>query len=236
MAGNSNIKQKVNLGLDSISVDGEFQPEANMWYNNVDGNIKCWITNLKANVGPDGAIPQIYNLANGWYPVQPGGGTRVSTTATNNRAFAYPLYPGRKCTLTDFAVRINDVPGTGNLRMALYGALPTMLPGNLITDYGTKGSLTATTTITSWGVSTQLQPVLYWLVLAIQTSVPPSMISQTFHSPLVPEIAATASFGATQPGAALYTDTGFSGAAPASFGTALTTSDPAPFIFCKLTQ
>lgn len=236
-ADDSHHKFTVNMGLYSAAVDQATSDEGDIWYNTGEGRIKLSMgTGAAAIAGPHGSHPMIYNIADAWYPVQSGGGLQTTNVQTNDRAFAYPFYPGRKCTLTDFATRITATPGTGNLRIALYGTLSTGLPGALIADYGQKGTLTANTTISGWTVNTDLQPALYWVVLAVQTTVPPSMACQSIFSPYVPDLVGAPPMSATTSSAAFYTDTGFSGAAPGTFGTPLTASGAiAPLVFAKVT-
>lgn len=240
MAGANHVKHTVNAGLFSTDhPDYFFGPaEGDLWYNNVEGNVRTRVVAFVASTGPSGTLPEIYGIANGWYSAIPGGGVTTAPAVTNGRAYAYPLYPGRKCTMVDFAMNIYTTPGTGNLRMMLYSALPTGLPGALIADYGTKTTLTANTVITGWTVGTVLQPAPYFLVLAAQTSVAPTMSSRTLFSPIVAELSATPpSVGlSTLPRAAFISDTGFGGAPPATFGAVTASHVDPPLIYIKITQ
>lgn len=237
-----NVKHAVNAGLHQTATPDHFlgPAEGDLWYNNETGNVRTRVVALVSPTGPSGMTPHVYDIANGWYSILPGGGIVSSEDTVNGIAYAYPFYPGRKCVLSDFAMRIFDVPGTGNLRMMLYGALPSGLPGALIADYGTKGTLTVNTTISGWTVGTVLQPALYYIVLAVQTSgIPPSLISRTFISPVVPSLQASSPSALTSgvPRSFFYTVTGFGGAPPATFGAATSgTFGPPPFIYVKLTQ
>lgn len=240
MAGADHVVHTVNAGLYSVESPDHFSGpvEGDLWYNNTEGHVRTRVSSFTSKTGPGGTIPEIYGLANGWYSAIPGSGNEETGVVTNNRAYAYPIYPGRKCTLADFAVRIYTTPGTGNLRMMLYGALATGLPGALIADYGTKTGLTANTTISGWTVGTALQPAPYWVVLAAQTSVAPTMYRHQLYSPLIPELSATPPTAVTPtlPTSALYTDTGFSGAPPGTFGAASSLHVHPPMLYCKITQ
>lgn len=234
MAGADNHKYLVNVGLYSTAADTTTATQGDVWFNSTEGRVKTQTAGAVSIMGPNGAQPQmVYDVANAWYPLQPGG-TTYDGSSVNNRAFAFPLAPGRKCTLVDFAMALAAAVHVGNVRAMLYGTLPTGLPGALIADYGTK-LLTgnANTTITGWTAGTALEPTLYWVVLAMQTSTAGSWKSQFWFSPLLPLLAVPT--GVRQSGA-LYTDTGFSGAAPATFGTPAAGPAPTPpSVFVKLT-
>jgi hypothetical protein len=188
-----------------------------------------------AILGPHGSHPLIYNTSNCWYPLQPGGGTHSAVGITNNRAYAYPLYPGKKCTLAGAAMRVSAAGAVGNLRIGLYAQDSTTgFPGALLADYGTQSAAVGgASTISGWTVSTALEPVPYWFVLAANTSTAPSMSRYTTFNQMIPWIITTPTMGTADFFNCVYSDTGFSGALPNPFG-AVAGIDNGPFIYTKL--
>ena len=186
-------------------------------------------------VGPHGSHPLIYNVSNCWYPLQPSGGVHAAVAVTNNRAYAYPLYPGKKCTLAGAAMRISLLGGIGNLRVGLYGQNSTTgFPGSLIADYGTQTAVTlGAATISGWTISTALEPVPYWFVFVPQTTVAPTMSRYTTFNTMVPWPVSTPTMGASDFFNCLYSDTGFTGALPGTFGS-VAGIEHAPFIYVKI--
>lgn len=236
MAGTDNHKLKNNAALHSVSADVG-GTEADIWYNSTEGRVKVRVASQTAIAGPHGNHSLIHNVANAWY-TPAGGSNGVLTTQvlTNDRAYAWPLFPGRKCTLAGLAIStgVGNV-GVGNFRAALYDSAATGFPGSLIADYGTQSATTASTVRSGWTVSTVLLPVPYWVVIASQTSTAPTVIVPITTVPMIAWPIAVPLFGATDNMTSLYTDTGFSGAAPSSFGTPAGTAI-GPLIFWKLAQ
>jgi hypothetical protein len=106
----------------------------------------------------------------------------------------------------------------GNVRAGLFDSDPdTGLPVNRITDYGTTA---ATATTRSWtSITDVLYPRLYWTVIAWQggSGGSPTYSVRNIAHPLVMETNASAPNPNTN-FTAYYTDTGFSGAFPSTFG------------------
>lgn len=232
----------VNLGLHSTTTNTGSTIEGDLWYNSVEGAAKITTGPTAGDsldvgiVGSHGTHPLLYDVANAWYPLTEAAGQWAGATTTNNRAYAYPFHPGRKCTMTDFAFFVDQVPGTGNLRMGLYDNDPaTDLPGALIADYGTRTGLTATTVITGWTVGTVVQPRLHWIVLAVQTSVAPSTSTFEVRSGMIPEVGATPVMSTSASMDGYTSDTGFSGALPGTFGAVSNAAGGNPLLYVKLT-
>lgn len=236
MGGIANHKLTVNAGLFSTAAENLTSDEGDIWYNSAEGRVKLSLDGVNGIVGPHGTHPLVYGISNGWYPLQAGGGFHQALTVTNNRAYAFPLNPGRKCTLAGFAAYIGTA-GTGNARVMLYGSdRTTGLPGALLADYSTVSVATAPgATISGWTVSTALKPSRYWVVFVPQTSAAPIMSGYTTYNPVVPWVIATPTFASTTWINCVYSDTGFSGAPPDPFG-AIAGSTFGPFIYAKLTQ
>ena len=233
----ANHKFNVNVGLhtSSVPVTGV---EADLWYDNAVGNVRAQVgaETRSVSVGPHGSHPSIYTMTNGWYPMQPGGGAHSAVAVTNNRAYAYPIWPGRKCTLAGVACRISAAGAVGNLRTMLYAPdTSTGLPGSLITDYGTVTAVTGgAATISGWTISTALEALPYWFVFNPQTTTPPSMSRYSTFNQMIPWNIATPTMGTADFANCVYSDTGFTGAAPATFG-AIAQIDSGPFFWMKFT-
>lgn len=236
MAGADNHKLKNNAALHTVTVDVGVT-EGDLWYNSTEGRVKVRVTSQTGIAGPHGNHSLIHNVANSWYT--PAGGSNGALTTqvlTNDRAYAWPLFPGRKCTLTGLAMSTGaGNVGVGNFRAALYDSASTGFPGSLIADYGTQSATLASTVRSGWTVSTALLPVPYWVVIASQTTVAPTVIIAMTTVPMIATPIAVPLFGATANMTALYTDTGFGGAPPGTFGTPAGTAI-GPLIFWKLTQ
>lgn len=163
-----------------------------------------------------------------WHAIE-AQGTGAATALQANRAYAMPFRPGRVGVLTGVAVNISAAFTTaGNVRAGLYRDDGTGLPGARVADYGT---VAATAGVRSWtGLTTNLSPTMYWLVFAWQggSSGSPTFTGKNIWSSYI-GTAAAASPGNSN--TAYYTDTGFSGAFPSSFGAvAGTVVGPAPVV------
>lgn len=219
----------VNLGLYTTSTELTGYAEADTWYNTAEGRVKTQLAAGKIGItGPQGGHPLIYDAANAWYNLQPDATAQNGIITTQNRAYARPLYPGRKCTLKGIAMETVSGGGAGNrpILAALYDSdATTGLPGALVASYGTTNATAVGAVISGWTVDTDLQPYPYWLVVVTQSALATEFI--TFHgtSTMVPQLVATPTMTASDYlNNSLYTDTGFSGAAPATFGTPVTST------------
>lgn len=152
-----------------------------------------------------------------WFPLQEG--TPVNTvTPTNARAYAMPFWPGRACTFTDLAMEVTTAFTTaGNIRAGVYTDDGTGLPGSrTVTDFGTVSGSAA---VKTWAPTTfAMTPQLYWIVIAFQGSSGGSPLCRgaAGYNRFVGETAATPTLSSNI--SAYYTDTGFSGAFPSTFG------------------
>lgn len=152
-----------------------------------------------------------------WYPTQVGAST--TATATASRAFANPFFVPRAATLSGIALEIATAwTTTGNVRLGLYSDDGSRLPINLITDYGI---VTATAGVKTWTTTTALVPGCYWLVAVNQggsgTTTGQYRTITGIHD-FLGDSAATPTFLNSSVNC-YYSDTGFTGALPASFGT-----------------
>lgn len=230
----------VNLGLYTTATEVTGVSEADTWYNTAEGRVKTQLDGgFVGIVGPHGGHPIIHDAADAWYSIQTDGTFNVTGTITQNRAYAYPLYPGRKCTLQGLAISIVSGVGAGvrPVLMALYDSdATTGLPGALVASYGTANGSEAPQILESWTVDTDLQPYPYWLVVAVQSALATTVVKMYGNSTMIPRLVATPTMATTDyQHNCLYTDTGFSGAAPATFGTPVS-SDLGPHIFVNLTR
>lgn len=169
----------------------------------------------------------IYSDANANFPIVSTGRWHVDgqgsgaqgPTIVVSRAYATPVWPGRACTLTDVAMNIGAASSTpGTVRAGLYASdSATGLPSSLVADWGTVVESAASKI---WSTLAQpLAPVLYWSVFALQgaSGGTPTWSGRNITHPLVTE----ANAGTPNPNTnrtAHYSDTGFSGAFPSTFG------------------
>lgn len=155
-----------------------------------------------------------------WHHDGPGSPAQ-GPTLTAGRAMGSLLWVGRPCTLTGIAINVGATFTTpGVIRAGLFTVnTTTWYPDALITDYGTVTE--ATGTLSGWTVSSALttrNP--YSLVLTWQGGVTgtPTASSRNISHPLIIDPSGSAVNPNTNR-TAYYTDTGFSGAYPSSFGT-----------------
>lgn len=174
----------------------------------------------KVRIGFQGNIPIISTSSARWYRDGYGSAAQNSTTTTVNRAYAVPIWPGRKCTLSDLTINIGaSFTTAGNVRAGLFDSDDdTGLPVNRITDYGTVAATVGTKLWT--GLTDVLYPRLYFHVFTWQggSGGTPTFSVRNIAHPLIHEVNASAVNPNTN-ATAYYTDTGFSGAYPATFGT-----------------
>lgn len=158
-------------------------------------------------------------ISDGKWHVDGQGSGAQGPTIVANRAYAVPFWPGRRCRLTNLSMNIGvafTTPGT--IRAGVYATLSTGLPGALVTDFGTVAETAATKEWAS--LTTDLDPSLYCAVLVPQggSTGTPTWSSCNIRHPLVFETNASAINPNTNK-TAYYSDTGFTGALPATFGT-----------------
>lgn len=219
MTGTQHHDFRVSVGLYQTSVEATGIAEADMWYNFPEGRPKVRLNGRTGILGPHGTHPLVYNASNTWYPLQPGGVATTALTTVNNRAYAFPFTPGRKCFLDKFGLMV-VTPGVGNIRAAVYssdniaglGALPHFL----VSDFGTHTAATAANeTVTSFnldpGTGLPIEPYAYWIVIAMQTSVAPTTSAYNTFNPAVPWPISTPTFGTSDYINCLYYDSGFAG-------------------------
>lgn len=231
----------VNVGLYTATGAVTGAAEGDLWYNSTEGQVKLALDDDRVTTaGPFGTHPMVYSTANAWYPIMPGGAVHASLTTTNNRAYAYPLYPGRKCNFTGIAIEVLTA-GTGNARMMVYEAsVATGLPETLLDDHFDV-DVSTTGVKTGWLLDMDLMPRPYWLVFVSKTSAAPVLATYRTNSAKVPYIGATPTFASPGIDATvgfyncLYSDTGFSGPTPGTFG-AIAGSTLGPAIKVKLSQ
>lgn len=235
----------VNIGLYTTSVEATgaaIAEEGDLWYNEAEGRTKVRLDGRTGMVGPHGTHPLIYGVDNAWHPLVAGGASNQPLTVTNNRAYAYPLMPGRKCFFDRLAFFVGTA-GVGDAHAALYTSdALTGLPDDLVSDFGEASVATApNATVSAFdllvGGGLPIEPYLYWLVLAFQTSSAPIVSSFPSTSPFIPFPIATPTFSDTTLDFwnCLYSDTGWAGggSAPLTFG-APAGATIGPFVYVKL--
>lgn len=160
-------------------------------------------------------------VASGRWHVDGMGSGAQGPTLQAGRAMGSPLWVGRTCTLVGIAINIGATfTNVGTIRAGLFTMnTTTWYPDALITDYGT--IVEATGTQSGWTISSALTPrnpyavVLTWQGGTLGT---PTASSRNISHPLVIDPSGSAINPNTNR-TAYYTDTGFSGAYPSSYGT-----------------
>lgn len=162
----------------------------------------------RLKIGPTGNLPIVRSAA--WHSL-PAYGAPSTITPLLNRAYALPLYPGQKCTLTAVAAEVTLL-GVGNLRASLYTSNSSNTPQALVADFGTVS--TGLAGVKQWtALSQNLRPVLYWLVIAQQGLISIGLRSRDTWEPIVSDDTPVLNANRN----AYYVD-GITGAMPATFG------------------
>ena len=224
MAG---IPVNMTLRLEKRTADPTSPEEGDIWYRTDLGQIHAHDGAVVVPVGPRATHPFINTLS--WHNLPPFGAAATQINLLN-QAYALPFVPGRECTLTDMAINITLL-GLGNVRGGFYNANQvTGFPSTLISDFGTIS--TGLAGQKTWSaLSVSLKPILYYAVI-VQQGVVATYSARTGWDPIISESAGSGpQFGQER---AAYTQTGITGALPASFGTPAGTAQ-APSVFLKLT-
>ncbi|MER5705992.1 hypothetical protein [Streptomyces sp. NPDC002122] len=176
-------------------------------------------------IGPEGNLPVIRPSA--WHGL-PAYGSNATANVPVNRMFALPFWPGRTSTLTALAGNVTLALVGGNLRMGLY-ASDGVLPTTLIADYGTvTAGLTGFRSIT--GLSTQIRPVLHYLIIGRQGGVLNlGLMTKATWDPIVSELTPSGTANLN-----CYYKDPVAGGLPANFGTP-DGLDTAPALWVQLT-
>jgi hypothetical protein len=247
MSGPDQHKFTVNVGLYTRSVEITGSAEADSWYNSTEGRVKLQVESPDtiAIAGPHGTHQLIHGTGpdDTWYFVDSQGIRIVNGgLLTNGRAYAQPFWPGRKCTLNNLIVQNNSAglgAGTRDFRMALYEAdHVTRMPANLVADYGVQTGGESSGDQPVWTMTQALQPIGYFVVIVLQSALATQLMRNTRAlRTVVPEIAASPTYpgGNTAAMNSFYSDTGFAGAFPATFG-AVAGSAFGPLIAANLSQ
>lgn len=158
------------------------------------------------------------DLESGSYWVIPVGGATQSAAMAANRAYAVAFVLSAGATLGDLGLDCTAVATGGNVRAGLY-ASSSGRPGALITDYGTQVAPTGGVAMMWWAPTDVLTAgVEYYAVVVAQGLTGSPTFRQRNTNP--PEL----SLGTSRPSSlagslsAYYSDTGFSGALPGTFG------------------
>lgn len=212
------------LGLHARDTDPSSVTEGDLWYRSDLDQVHAADSVGTVPLGPRATHPFISSA--GWHNLPTHGGA-TTLALTLDLAYALPIVPGRACTLTAMAVNVT-VLGLGNVRGAVYAADQNSgLPGSLVSDLGTIS--TGLTGVKTWGsLSIGLRPILYYLCV-VQQGVVATLSARTGWDPIISETSAT--FGSDRNA---YTQTGVSGAWPASFGTPSGTA-MGPSVMAQLT-
>jgi hypothetical protein len=148
----------------------------------------------------------------------PGFGSTQSVSMTANRAYAVPFILSVDGTLADFGIENTAVATAGNVRAGIYTSSGAR-PANRIVDLGQVAAPSSAADMMWWTVSQALTAgVQYWGVIVAQgLTGSPTFRQRNTNTNEV-------HFGTSRPTtlggsfAGVYSDTGFSGALPSSFG------------------
>lgn len=154
-----------------------------------------------------------------WYPVQIGGAN--TTNANASRAFAVPMPLPRYAQLGGIGIEVSTAWTTaGNARVGVYADTGFAMPGTRLLDCGT---VTATASVKTFATTLDLAAGMYWLVAVNQGGSGATTGQFRAVAGLHDWIGDPSTTPATtfMNGSinAYYSDTGFTGALPASFGT-----------------
>jgi len=209
-----------------LTADPPAMQQADSWYRSDLGQVHAHDGATVVKLGPPATHP--YIRPTGWHNL-PAWGAAGTLVAVLNQVYALPFIPGSNCTLTDMAINVTLL-GLGNVRGGFYNAdQVTGLPTTLISDFGTLSTgLAGQKTWSS--LSVPLKPILYYAVV-VQQGVVATYSSRVSADPIVSESAGSGpAFGSDRN---CYTQTGVTGAMPASFGVPAGTAT-APSIYLKL--
>lgn len=158
--------------------------------------------------------PQLGRMTSGiWYPLCGTGSSQSNNTFADGRTYAVPFDVIANKTLNGAAYVVVTTPGTGNIRGSIFKG-PDLPTATLVVDMG---QVAPTTTGTKpFTVSQAVTPGRYWIALSFQgTGTVPTLRSRNGITVGVGNPNDADINGALN---AYYTDTGFGGAAPATFG------------------
>lgn len=158
--------------------------------------------------------PQLGRMTAGvWYPLCGTGASQSNNTFLDGRTYAVPFIVIASRTLNGAGFAVVTTPGTGNIRGSVYKG-PDLATSTLVVDMG---QLAVTSTGSKpFTVSQAVTPGVYWMALSLQgTGTVPTLRSRNGITPSVGNPNDLDINGALN---AYYTDTGFAGAAPGTFG------------------
>lgn len=169
-----------------------------------------------------GIIPaNIHNsIQGGQYRAIPETGASQSAAMAADRAYAIPLVLDTNATLAAVALDCTAVATAGNVRAGLY-ATTSGDPDAKIADYGQVTIPTGGVALMSWtpSVDVLVAYTLYWLVFVSQGATGSPTYRQRNTSVGLVQYGSSAPANLSGSLNAVYTDTGFTGAFPANFGT-----------------
>lgn len=204
------------LRLPMFNGDPSSPAEGEIWYNQTIDQVKYRGPSTPISIHA-GIRFNEYDTGR-WYAVQSGAANTANANA--GRAFTNPFVVTRVTTLSGIGLEVSTAWTTaGNVRVGLYDDTGSRLPNNLIADYGT---VAATLGIKTWSMTTVLAPGLYWLVAVNQggsggTTGQFRAVSGVHEYIGDPNATPSSGFlnGSLN---CYYSDTGFTGTLPSSFG------------------
>jgi hypothetical protein len=203
------------LKLPLFTGDPTSPAEGEMWYNQTLDQVRyrsagTYNTPVHAGIRlNDWAV-------NRWYHLQTGASSTAA--AAVNRCYTYPFVITRSGTLSGVAMDISTAFATtaGTVRAGIYDDDGGRMPTNRVVDLGT---LAATVGVKVFTSTQALGPGIYWVCAVFQGSAGTAGATRTttgYHE-FLGDPAVTPAFNSNLN--TYYSDTGFTGALPATFGT-----------------
>jgi hypothetical protein len=205
------------LRLPTFAGDPSSPADGEIWYNSALNTFR-----MKPNSSfpmPVAAGTRFADYATGrWYPLQVGAPNTANATAS--RAFTNPFVLSKQATLSGISYEVSTAWTTaGNVRLGLYNDDGGRMPTNLIQDYGT---VAATLGIKVVSATNVLSPGMYWIVAVNQGGsggTTGQFRAVTGIHDFIGDSSATPSSNFFNGSLnCYYSDTGFTGALPSSFG------------------
>lgn len=153
----------------------------------------------------------------------------------NNTAYAMPFYVASTKTALYLALNITLLAGTsGGIRVGIYANSATEdYPAARVVDAGLipTDTVAGTTGINLAIISQSLAPGLYWLVACRQAASAPTVYGYTTTTGASSEALPTGTISSSSFGAVAWTQTGITGALPATWTTTKALDITAPAVF-----
>lgn len=208
------MKYLNKLTLPFLAGDPASPAEGDMWYNSAMDQVR-YRSGGTYNTPVHAGIRLNDWAANRWYHLQTG--LSATATAAVSRSYTYPFVITRSGILSGIAMEVVTAFATtaGNVRAGIYDDDGGRMPTNRVVDLGTQTGALGVKVFPSTQV---LNPGIYWICAVFQGSAGTAgtvRTTQGYHE-FLGDPAATPAFNSNLN--CYYSDTGFTGALPATFG------------------